>query len=86
MNQNYVNQNVRWPITPAQKQKRNTANKENLTNKTFLLPYKQDLLAYTKKDLLTNTKKPRQKATANFTAKSCDKFPRENAVANSRGN
>ena len=43
--------------------KRNTVNKENLTNKKVLRTYKkgllsheQDLLTYTKRDLLTNTK------------------------------
>ena len=55
---------VQWPITATAITKRNTVNKENLTNKKVLLTYKsgllsykQDLLTYTKKDLLTNTKK-----------------------------
>ena len=49
--------------------KRNTVNKEDLTNekilltyKKGLLPHKQDLLTYTTMDLLTNAKK----TTANF--------------------
>ena len=42
------------------------------TYKKGLPPYKQDLLAYTKKNLLINTKNPRQIATAN----SSGKFPR----------
>ena len=52
--------------------KKNTVDKENLTNKNVsltckkgLLPYKQDLLTYTKKYSLTYTKNPRQIATAN---------------------
>ena len=51
-----------WPITATAITKRNTVNKENLTNKKVLLTckkgllsYKQDLLTFTKKDLLTNT-------------------------------
>ena len=42
--------------------KRNCVNKKDLTNKVFLankkglLPYKQDLLTYIKKDFLTYTK------------------------------
>ena len=60
--------------------RRNTVNKENLTNqkvlhtyKKGLPPYKQDLLTYTKKNLLINTKNLRQIATAN----SSGKFPRQ---------
>ena len=93
--------NLRWPITVTVITKRNTVNKENFTNKNALLtykkgslPYKQDLLTYAKKDLLTNTKKPweiataiscgkfsRQIATADF----CGKLPRQIPAANSRG-
>ena len=93
--------NLRWPITATVKTKRNTANNENFTNKNalltyekVLLPYKQDLLTYAKKDLLTNTKKPwqitsaiscgkfsRQIVMANF----CVKFPRQISASNSRG-
>ena len=65
---------VRWPITATAITKRNTINKENITNKKVLLTYKkgllsykQDLPTYTKNDLLTNTngKYPRQIAMAN---------------------
>ena len=61
---------VRWPIIDTALTKRNTVNKENLTNQVLLtyekglLPYKQDLLTYTKKYSLTYTKNPRQIATA----------------------
>ena len=62
-----------WPITTTTITKRNTINKENLTNKKVLPtykrglpPYKQDLLTYTKKSLLRNTKNPQEIATANF--------------------
>ena len=81
---------VRWAITATAITKRNTANKENLTNKNVLLTYKkglvsskQHLLTYTKKDLVTNTndKKPRQILTAN----SCGKFLRKISTTNSRG-
>ena len=84
---------LRWPITATGITKRITVNKENFTNKNVLLTYekgllsyKQDLLTYTKKDLLTNTKNTRQIATAIFcgkvsrqiaTANSCGKFPRQ---------
>ena len=73
---------LRWPITATAITKRNTVNKENLTNKKVLLTYKQDLLTYTEKDLLTNTngKYPRQTPTAN----SCGKFLRQIPTANSR--
>ena len=64
--------------------KSNTANQENPINKKVLLTYKkgllsfkQDLLTFTKKDLVTNTKK----ATENFHCK----FLRQNLVANSHG-
>ena len=70
---------LQWPIAATAIGKRNTGNKENITNKVLptykkgLLSFKQDLIKYTKKkkDLLTNTnvKYPRQTATANF----CDK-------------
>ena len=69
--------------------KKNTvsANKENLRDKKVLLtyrkgllPYKQNLLRYTKKDLLTNTKNPRQITTTN----SHSKFLQQIATANSR--
>ena len=63
---------VRWPITTTAITRRNTVNKENLTNqkvlhtyKKGLPPYKQDLLTYTKKDSLIYTKNPRQIPTAN---------------------
>ena len=63
---NYQEKKRKLPTTVAQIvtviTKRNTINKENLTNENFLLTYKkgllsykQDLLTYTKKDLLTNT-------------------------------
>ena len=75
---------VRWPITATTVTKRNTVNRENLTNQNIfltykkgLLPYKQDLLTYTKKDSLIYTKKP--------TANSCRKFPRQIPAANSHG-
>ena len=58
------------------KNKRNTVNKENLTNQTVLLTYKkdllpfeQDLLTHTKTDPLKYTKNPRQIAKANFSGK-----------------
>ena len=77
---------LRWPITATALTKRNTVNKENLTNqkvlltyKKGLLPYKQDLLIYTKKYSLTYTKNPRQILTAN----SHGKFLRQIATANS---
>ena len=73
--------------------RRNTVNKENVTNQKVLHtyekglpPYKQDLLIYTKKDSHRYTKNPRQIATANShgrflrqipTANSHRKFPRE---------
>ena len=79
---------LKRPITTKAITKRNTVNKKNLTNKkvflTFdkgLLPYKQDLLTYIKQDLLANTKKPRQAATANFHGK----FLWQIFAANSRG-
>ena len=55
-----------------------------LTYKKGLLPYKQDILTSRKKDLLTNTKNPRQIAKANFTANSCVKFSRQIPTANSQ--
>ena len=68
--------NLRWPITATAITKRNTVNKENLTNqkvlftyKKGLLPYKQDLLIYTKKYSLTYTKNPRQIPAANSRGK-----------------
>ena len=48
-----------------------------LTHKKGLLPYKQDLLTYTKKNLLTYTKNPRQ--TEIPTANSHGKFSRQNS-------
>ena len=79
---------IRWPITAMAMTKRNTVNKENITNKQVLLSYKkgllsykQDLFTYTKKDLLTNTKSPRQIPAAN----SHGKFPRQILAANSHG-
>ena len=63
---------LRWPITAMAITKMNIINKENLINKKVsltskkgLLPYKQDLLTYTKKDLLTFTKTSRQITTEN---------------------
>ena len=51
--------NLRWPTTSTTITRRNTVNKENLTNqkvlhtyKMGLHPYKQDLLTYEKKDSL----------------------------------
>ena len=49
-----------------------------------MLPYKQDLLTSRKKDLLTNTKNPRQIATVNFTANSCGKFSQQIPTTNSQ--
>ena len=67
---------VRGPMTATTITKRNTVNKQNLTDKKVLLKYKkgllpckQDFLTYTKMDLLTNTKTPRQIATANSRGK-----------------
>ena len=60
--------------------KRNSVIKENVTYKKDLLPYKENLLTYTKKDQLANTKNPRQITTAN----SCTNFPQEVPAANSR--
>ena len=77
--------------------RRNTVNKENLTNQkglhTYekgLPPYKQDLLIYTKKDSLIYTKNPRQNGDSKFsrqiaTANSCGKFSLQIATANSCG-
>ena len=83
---------VRWPITATAITKRNTIDKENLTNKNVsltckkgLLPYKQDLLTYTKKYSLTYPKNPRQIATANSHGKFRGKFPRQIPAADSRG-
>ena len=51
---------LRWAITPTAITKRNTFNKENLTNKKVLLSYEKGLLSYkkgftdAKNDLLTN--------------------------------
>ena len=80
--------NIRWPITATGIRKRNTVNKENLTNqkilltyKKGLLSYKQDLLTYTKKYSPTYTKNPRQIATAN----SHGKFLRQILAVNSHG-
>ena len=42
---------IRWPITATAITKRNTFNKENLTNQKVLLTYKKGLLPY-KQDLL----------------------------------
>ena len=65
-----------------------------LTYKKGLLPYKQDLLTYTKKYSLAYTKNPRQILTANKHGKflrqipmadSCDKLSRQIATANSCG-
>ena len=72
---------VRWPITITAITRRNTVNKENLTNQKVLRtyrkglpPYKQNLLIYTKKDsLIYIQKNKRQIATAN----SHNKFPRQ---------
>ena len=88
---------LRWPIAATAKTKRNTVNKENLTNKKVLLtynkgllPYKQDLISYTKKEFAYKYKKPtannhskflRQILTANF----CGKFPPQIPAANSHG-
>ena len=49
--------------------KKNNVKKENLTNKKVLLPYKQDLLTCTKKDLLTYFKNSLQIATTNSHSK-----------------
>ena len=76
---------VRWPITATAITKRNTINKENITNKKVLLTYKKGLLSY-KQDLLTYTKKQfaykykRQIVTAN----NHGKFSRQIPTANSR--
>ena len=40
---------VRWPITATAITKRNTINKENITNKKVLLTYKKGLLSYKQK-------------------------------------
>ena len=77
--------------------RRNTVNKENVTNQKVLHtyekglpPYKQDLLIYTKKDSFIYTKNPRQNGDSKFsrqiaTANSCGKFSRQILAANSHG-
>ena len=51
-----MNHKLRWPIAATAITKRNTVNKEILTNKKVLLTYKKGLLSY-KQDLLTYTKR-----------------------------
>ena len=54
-----------------------------LTYKKVLLPYKQDLLTYIRKDLLTNTKRPRQIITLNSCAEFLRQIPLQIPTANS---
>ena len=71
---------VRWPITITAITRRNTVNKENLTNQKVLRtyrkglpPYKQNLLIYTKKDSLIYIQKNKRRRQI-LTANSHDKF------------
>ena len=92
---------LQWPIAATAIGKRNTGNKENITNKVLptykkgLLSFKQDLIKYTKKKKGFAYKYKRKIPTANShskflrqiaTANSCGKFPRQIPVANSRKN